>query len=55
MTISRPDFLDSPYYDKKTGKLKKGAPKKVVDEYNAFQKSRQASNELYSNNKSKNK
>ena len=47
MQIECPKFLDSPYYDEKTRKLKKGAPKKLVDEYNRFQKALQMSDEMY--------
>lgn len=36
-SLRAPSYLKSEWYDEKTRKLKKGAPKKLVDEYNAYQ------------------
>lgn len=42
MLIMMPDFMDGPYYDRATGKLKKDAPQEVIDDYNDYLKRSEA-------------
>ena len=46
LTVSKAIYLDSPYYDKDARKLREGAPKKIVDNYNKIQKELQAGKKL---------
>lgn len=36
MQVKKPKFVDSPYFDSIRFELKKGAPKKIRDEFEAF-------------------
>jgi hypothetical protein len=39
MSMQAPKYLDSPYYDERTGTLREGAPQELMDEYREYKDS----------------
>jgi hypothetical protein len=39
MSMQAPSYINSPYYNEKTGQLRDGAPQELIDEYNEYRNS----------------